>query len=670
MVISISFFLLLLLLLINNATSVLEREAIVNIEACSLLISKSLGFCNCALHISVNSYVLRCEDDNVEEFLNYTMLQNKKLIQPVTFFHTIYNSKRLSTIHKDSLKDFEVDITNYNRTFLTIGQNEDDFFYHLIFGNIIQIEDGAFETIKYYENLNKSNYAIDSLMTNEFNLNAQGVNLRLRVKFLNSNFTDMNRPFAGLKALKFEFLNLKNSYLMNSYFDRATIGSLYLKSCVNFIGFKGDALSGTLINSFQVSDSYNTEILSDSLLPAFINIDTFRLISITDCHRLIRIASFAFSRYTYLQELNLQSNSIQYIEEYAFENLTSLVKLDLSFNRNLEIIDNRFRDLKNLKHLYLTQTSIKSISENSLVGLAKLYEFHLSKTYKLEKIDEKAFNPCKKTLKLLNLAESKQKLLMKSIDYIIWLSGLSLNYLYIDQTYNISDIFAFDAQVSPLSCKIMTIINPRRTFITFNNQKCDCLKHWLYKAKPQWINNSDYRIPRCYRELRDSNQLHVLKCNYTRFENACLRSTTTTAVITSTVIITTTTTTTISTYITTTTTTRTPTRKQIIKPVPRKLDFKKLLLVLMTIILISLVAIVFTIVILKMQSKIEEKKKRKRFRKRQASRSSSQNIASIDSLSKFKTNILTSSQTKQSLEEVKTLSNKSKGDSTEIDSLI
>jgi len=409
------------------------------------------------------------------------------------FFHTIYNTKNINVINRNSLDNLIIDISNYNQTFLSIGQTISgyDFFYHLIFGNIIKIEDNAFKTIKFYENLNLSNmnYEKESLNRIDFNLNIKKYNLKLRIQFVNSSFIndEMKNPFDGLNALKIEFLNLTNSYLTSSLFDSSTIGNLYLKSCKNFIGFIQGNRShnyGKLINSFQVSMSYNTTLLSENQLPAFINVDTFLYISITYCYKLKEIAAFTFSRYKYLQELDLKFNSIQYVHEDAFRGLFYLEKLDLSYNLYLEIIDKRFQDLNSLKYLFLTKSSIKNIIDNSFIGLNQLYELDLSKSYKLDKIEEYVFTNCKKTLKVLNLSESKQKLIMKRSDDINWLSGLTLNYLYIDQAYNsdtVNDIFAADSQILPITCKIMRTIIPRRTFVIFNDQKCDCLKHWLYR---------------------------------------------------------------------------------------------------------------------------------------------------------------------------------------------
>ena len=486
------YFILFSLLLSSPVSS--NKDSFINEQkedACSLVISKHLPFCSCVLHTMINSYALRCEKyHNGNSFLNYSTLLFEN--ETIKFFHTIYNTKNINIIKRHSFDNFIIDISNYNQTLLTIGKyiSSYEFFYHLIFGNIVEIEDYAFKAIKFYENLNLSNinYEKENMNTNDFNLNIKTYHLKLRVQFVNSSFVnnDMKNPFFGLNALKLEFLNLTNSYLINSFFDSAIIGNLYLKSCKSFIGFEGlsDSSYGKLINSFQVSLSYNTTILSENQLPPFIAVDTFRYISITYCYKLKEIAAFAFSKYNNLQELDLKFNSIQYIHEDAFRNLFNLEKLDLSYNQYLEVIDKRFQDLNSLKFLYLTKTSIKNINDNSFIGLNKLYELDLSKSYKLDKIDQYAFKTCKKSLKILNLSESKQKLIMKTIDDINWLSGLPLNYLYIDQTYNsniINDIFASDAEVLPLSCKIMRTIMPRRTFVIFNDQKCDCLKHWLYR---------------------------------------------------------------------------------------------------------------------------------------------------------------------------------------------
>ena len=445
----------------------------------------------------------------------------------------------------------------------------------------------------------------------------------------------------------------------------------------NFIGFKGTEINGKLINSFQITKSYNTNILNENSLPSFVVVDTFAYLSITICYKLTTIAPNTFLRYKNLKKLILRENSIKFIDENAFKGLNKLEILDLSNNKHLELIDNKFQELSNLVFLNLSKTGIKKLSAVSFTGLIRLNHIDLSLTFSLKKIDKDTFKFSKNSLKKVEIQTSLQALIMDPDDGIEWLFGLNLNYLYIDQPHPI-DIFADDMPIKNISCKIMRYLTPRRTFVSLSNNKCDCLKHWLYRSNHSWMKEYYSQLPPCYRELIENNTLHLLSCNFSRFETGCspditttLSTTTITTTTTTTFTTTTTTTTTTRTTTTTVTTTKAVTKKHAAKKLQRKLDVKKLMLVLMTIILISLVAIIFTVIMLKIQTKLEENKKRRRFRKRQASRNSSQNLASTDSISKFKIKLssLASTQTKSNLEEP-SKSTKSKFDSNEIDFLI
>jgi hypothetical protein len=139
--------------------------------------------------------------------------------------------------------------------------------YHLDFDNMVDIEDGSFQSfvdnsikVSYELADNSTHISSSSKAPNEESSRSRNENL-LKMRFSDSNFdfAPTRRPFQGLKALELHFNNLTNEYLANSIFDESVVSEIYLENSPNFVGFV-DASSklpnGKLMHRFIVIKSY------------------------------------------------------------------------------------------------------------------------------------------------------------------------------------------------------------------------------------------------------------------------------------------------------------------------------------------------------------------------------------------------------------------------------
>ncbi|KAG6441533.1 hypothetical protein O3G_MSEX001830 [Manduca sexta] len=111
-------------------------------------------------------------------------------------------------------------------------------------------------------------------------------------------------------------------------------------------------------------DTYSLSLKNNSIIHIKLNVKPQNLqeIDITS-NRLQYVNKGLFNSFINLRKLNLHCNNITNIYEESFDGLTKLESLDLSENK-LTSLANIFTPLKNLQHLNLSRNNIEFINEN------------------------------------------------------------------------------------------------------------------------------------------------------------------------------------------------------------------------------------------------------------------------------------------------------------------
>ena len=103
-------------------------------DACKTFVIKHATSCSCKYYVEIDSYTVRCYD----KFLNYkNLLSNYE--KPVKFLNTYYD---VSDINISSLAGLTVELSLFDSNLIKFN-----YSYHLIFSNIVAIEDEAFKVI-------------------------------------------------------------------------------------------------------------------------------------------------------------------------------------------------------------------------------------------------------------------------------------------------------------------------------------------------------------------------------------------------------------------------------------------------------------------------------------------------------------------------------------------
>lgn len=146
--------------------------------------------------------------------------------------------------------------------------------------------------------------------------------------------------------------------------------------------------------------SYSLETVEND---TFSGLDTLESISLSSSG-VKNIEANAFKGLSCLKKLILIENRLENINMDIFYNLKNLNELCLSYNQFETIEDNTFFALENLRTLSLAKNKIKSLKPKAFNGLNRLKQLDLSKN-QLESFEPKLFEMCF-NLELLDLGNN------------------------------------------------------------------------------------------------------------------------------------------------------------------------------------------------------------------------------------------------------------------------
>ncbi|XP_026753745.2 connectin-like [Galleria mellonella] len=227
-----------------------------------------------------------------------------------------------------------------------------------------------------------------------------------------------------------------------------------------------------------------------------------------------------FINLTYIEEITMIKNEIEYLSKHSFNNLPHLSLLILDENNIKELVTDTFYKTPNLQKLYFTSNNISIIQDGAFRHLVNLLELELDKN-NISELRKECFEGLAK-LKRLDLSHNKISVLnsftftelwnlellllhyndisivaQRSFDGLSQLKKLNLSHnnliilagelfagvrglLGLDLRYNILKRFTFD-DVNPIYENLLK--ENSYIYLEGNELLCDCHLAWMHKLR-------------------------------------------------------------------------------------------------------------------------------------------------------------------------------------------
>lgn len=188
---------------------------------------------------------------------------------------------------------------------------------------------------------------------------------------------------------------------------------------INDHGFYISTSIDSTLKGFSIQNNIKIEYLPENIAEKFPNLIYFQT---SNCSVKV-VKKIYFKNLEKLININLQHNSIEWLENQAFKDNVNLEKLELASNKINYLSENIFGSLKNLKVLHLHNNEIQFLAPKTFQNLENIKNISLTGN-QLENIDENLLKNNKK-LEWIWLDDNK----IKSISYKIFDETSNLKYV-------------------------------------------------------------------------------------------------------------------------------------------------------------------------------------------------------------------------------------------------